>query len=144
MASESYPVILLVMDDESEHSHAVHILAKYHFSNSLIRLRRALDLARYFSDVDTSGNSSKLAPELVIFSPSETPVDQFCASVEFARSQIKETPLIVVAPSIDAEKMLAGFRLPLTYVIGRPMGFFKLLEAMQKLGMYWTVRRSPV
>ncbi|MEO7776410.1 MAG: hypothetical protein ABIY63_02690 [Fibrobacteria bacterium] len=134
---------MLVMDEESEHSHAVHILAKYRFSNSLIRLRRPLDLARYFSDADVPGISSKVAPELVVFSTSETSIDQFCSSVEFARSQIKETPLIVVAPSIDAEKTLAGFRLPLTYVIGRPLGFFKLLEAMQKLGMYWTVRRSP-
>jgi hypothetical protein len=51
--------------------------------------------------------------------------------------------LVVVAGTREEEEQIRALKHPNTYVLGKPLGFFKLLEAMQKLGMYWLVLRAP-
>lgn len=143
MPIETKPQILLVMDDDVDHSQAMHILTKYRFANSVLRLRRPLDLSRYLEDPGGPADGRRESPEMIIFSAGDADIGQFCSSAAFVRTLTREVPLIVVAHSVEAERALAGFKLAMTYVLGKPLGFFKLLEAMQKLGLYWTVRRTP-
>jgi hypothetical protein len=59
------------------------------------------------------------------------------------RGTLVQVPLVVVAGTREEEDQIRSRNFANTYIMGKPLGFFKLLEAMQKLGMFWLVLRSP-
>jgi hypothetical protein len=61
--------------------------------------------------------------------------------MESRRGPLAAIPLIIVAESHEEEDEIRRLNFPRTASISRPIGFFKLLEAMQKLGMRWIVLR---
>lgn len=142
MQSSEMPNILLVMDEDTDESHAVHILAKYHFANQLVKLRRGRDALRLFNQVNSAADSSRVeCPELIILSLEESQLIEVAQASR--RDRLSDVPLILVSASKEEEDSLRKLNLPRTYCLGKPLGFFKLLEAMQKLGMFWVVLRAP-
>lgn len=141
MPTNAPPDILLIMED-GEESHAVHLLGKYHFANSLVKMRRRDQAKQYFLQLNAGVERGEgRLPELVILSlPGADSAEVLGASRRGAMAQV---PLVVVADTRDEEERIRARNLPHTFVIGRPLGFFKLLEAMQKLGLFWIVLRSP-
>jgi DNA-binding response OmpR family regulator len=137
------PKILLVTDDVAEESHTAHILTKYHFTNFLIRLRTAKEALKYFSAFQSSEpNAKEDFPELIILSL-RTQSDEYRDLAEKSRQgPLKEVPLIIVTGDRTEEGSIRDLGLQRTFLISRPIGFFKLLEGMQKLGMFWVVLRS--
>lgn len=142
MQSSEMPNILLVMDEDTDESHAVHILAKYHFANQLVKLRRGRDALRFFAQVNATADPPKPErPELIILSLEEGQLIE--VAMASRKDRLSDVPLILVAASKEEEDSLRKLNLPRTYCLGKPLGFFKLLEAMQKLGMFWVVLKSP-
>jgi hypothetical protein len=141
MPSSAPPDILLVMED-GEEAHTVHVLAKYHFTNSLKKIRRCDEAKRHFNQLlaGIDGREGKL-PELIIVSMSGADLAEVLGASR--RGVLAQVPLVVVAGMREEEEQIRARNFPNTYVIGKPIGFFKLLEAMQKLGMFWVVLRSP-
>lgn len=141
MPLSSPPDILLVMED-GEEGHITHVLSKYHFANSLKKIRRCDEAKRYFTQVNAGidRGEGKL-PELLIVSMSGADLAEVLGASR--RGAMSQVPLVVVAGLREEEEQIRARAYPDTYVMGRPLGFFKLLEAMQKLGMYWIVLRSP-
>lgn len=135
------PDILLVMED-GEESHAVHVLGKYHFANSLKKIRRCDEAKRYFTQLNLGADrgDGKL-PELIIVSQTGADLAEVLGAAR--RGALAQVPLVVVAGNREEEEQVRARSHANTYVIGKPLGFFKLLEAMQKLGMFWLVLRSP-
>lgn len=135
------PDILLVMED-GEESHAVHVLGKYHFANSLKKIRRCDDAKRYFTQLNLAADRGEgKLPELIIVSQSGADLAEVLGAAR--RGALAQVPLVVVAGTRDEEEAIRARGHVNTYVMGKPLGFFKLLEALQKLGMFWIVLRSP-
>lgn len=136
------PKILLITDDSAEESHTTHILGKYQFTNSLIQLRRSGDAIKYLSAFQASeaGNPETL-PELIILGLRGPVQSNLTLLTESRRGPLAGIPLIVALDSREEEGEIRKLGLPLSACISRPIGFFKLLEAMQKLQMRWLVLR---
>jgi hypothetical protein len=135
------PTILLIMED-GEEANAIHILGKYHFANSVRKIRRADEAKAYFAQLNTGVNrgDGKL-PELIIVSMAP---GNLTAILGASRQGIAaQVPMVIMAGSREEEEAIRSKIPANTYVLGKPLGFFKLLEAMQKLGMFWMVLRSP-
>ena len=140
MTTPDKPTILLVTDDAAEESHSAHILAKYHFDNFLVKLRRAGDAIKYFAACNaTDRDDPQSQPELIIMGLRESARLNLAPIMESRRGNLLETPLIVIVDSREEEDEIRRLHLPNTASVSRPIGFFKLLEAMQKLEMRWIV-----
>jgi hypothetical protein len=141
MPLNTTPDILLIMED-GEESHAVHLLGKYHFANSLVRIRGRDQAKQYFMQLNAGiGSGQGRLPELIIVAQSGTALGEILGASR--RGAMAQVPLVVVADTREEEEQIRSQNLPNTFVMGKPLGFFKLLEAMQKLGMFWIVLRSP-
>lgn len=135
------PDILLVMED-GEEAHAVHVLNKYHFANTLKKIRRCDEAKRYFTQLNTGADRGEARlPELIIVSQTGADLAEVLGAAR--RGALAQVPLVVVAGSRDEEELIRTRSHPNTFVMSKPLGFFKLLEALQKLGMFWVVLRSP-
>lgn len=142
MASSEKPIILLITDDPSEESHTSHILGKYHFDNLLVKLRKPEETIEYFLACNAAAASgSEPLPELIIYSLRNSGKLNLSPIQEYRRGALGEIPLIVVVESQSEEEEAKRLRLPNTAFVSRPVGFFKLLEAMQKMEMRWIVLR---
>lgn len=136
------PIILLITDDAAEESHSAHILAKYHFDNFLVKLRKSTDAIKYFRVCASPEiGAAESLPELIILGLREGGRIQQAPIMESRRGSLVAIPLIVIAESREEEEEIRRLQLPNTTTVTRPIGFFKLLEAMQKLEMRWIVLR---
>jgi hypothetical protein len=127
------------MDDDGDEGHARHVLAKYHFSNSLQSVRQSKEALRLF-DAWKDASPGEV-PELIIMSLGHPA--QMEAALASRKGCLEQVPLVILSETREAEDAVRALSLPRTYCMGKPLGFFKLLEALQKLGMYWMVLRSP-
>jgi hypothetical protein len=67
MTDPHKPIILLITDDAAEESHTAHILAKYHFDNFLVKLRKPGDALKYFQACNApEAEGAEALPELII------------------------------------------------------------------------------
>lgn len=141
MSPPSPPAILLIMEDGEEAS-AVHILGKYHFANSLRKIRRADEAKAHLALLNAGADRGEARlPELIIVSM--TPANLPGILEAARRGALAQVPMVIVAGTREEEERIRSKSPANAYVIGKPLGFFKLLEAMQKLGMFWVVLRSP-
>jgi hypothetical protein len=141
MGAPDPPHILLVCDDAASEAQACRILGRYNFANPVVTLRRASEVLRYFSQFDMGGEGAPgTLPHMIILSMEA----DLQAKVALAsrKNRLAEVPLVVVAASRYEEEAIRGLSLPRTHCMGHPLGFFKLLEAMQKLDMFWLVLKS--
>jgi DNA-binding response OmpR family regulator len=127
------------MDDVVDEGHARHVLAKYHFSNSLQAVRQAKESLRLFEAWKDASQGE--IPELIIMSLGHPA--QLEAALASRKGSLEQVPLVILSETREAEDAVRALSLSRTYCMGKPLGFFKLLEAMQKLGMHWMVLRSP-
>jgi hypothetical protein len=143
MPASENPIILLVTDDASEESHTSHILGKYHFDNSLVKLRKSGETIKYLTACNAGGASgTPPLPELIIYSLRDSGRLNLSPVMESRRGALGSIPLIIVVESRDEEEEVRRFQLANMTCVSRPVGFFKLLEAMQKLEMRWIVLRA--
>lgn len=142
MINADKPIILLITDDMAEESHSSHILGKYRFDNFLVKLRRSADAIKYFMACNApDGGDAESLPELIILGLREGGRLNLTPIMESRRGIMAAVPLIVIVESRDEEEEIRRLQLPGTASVTRPIGFFKLLEAMQKLEMRWIVQR---
>jgi len=142
MTESDKPSILLITDDAAEESHVSHILAKYHFDNFLVKLRKPADAIKYFMACNAPRKEGlEPLPELIILSFQDIQRLNFSPILESRRGVLSAIPLIVAVGSREEEEVIGRMTLANTTCVTRPIGFFKLLEAMQKLGTRWIVLR---
>jgi hypothetical protein len=140
MEQNEGPRILLITDDGAEELHTSHILAKYHFTNRVVKIRKTADALAYFARCNAPDrNPAEPLPELIILSLWKSSGLNPGFANESRRGNLKGIPLVVVAESRQEEEEIKKLGLFRTACISRPIGFFKLLEALQKLHMRWIV-----
>lgn len=142
MTSNNQPAIMLVTDDPTEESHTAHILKKYHFTNQLIKVRSSGELSKLFGSLNTEpAKDPEDSPELIILNMSGQEGSNRVLGIESRMGSLKRVPLIIIASNREEEESIRKLNIPNSAYFSRPVGFFKLLEAMQKLGMRWIVLR---
>jgi DNA-binding response OmpR family regulator len=142
MPTNDTPTILLLTDDGAEESHTTHILGKYHFTNRLLKFHNAIEAIKFFSACNQPDrNPPEALPELIILSLRDSGRFNLSIAMESRRDRMGRIPLILVLDSREEEEGIRKLGLVNTAWITRPIGFFKLLEAMQKLNMGWIVLR---
>jgi hypothetical protein len=138
MERSRFPPVLLVADNASDEGQVIHILDKYHISNEVESRKTAesaLQLVRMLQAKDKEFRFSML-----LFSSSlDVQVALRKASELRQEPSLKESPLVYLADSREAEEEFRGRKLDNAFCVIKPLGFFKLLEALQKLGVYWIV-----
>jgi CheY-like chemotaxis protein len=140
MASDENPKILLITDESTDESNASHILGKYRFANSLVKLHGTRDALIYFTACNTPGKApAGPYPELILIGIRDMGPSGLALLRESRRGPLADVPLIVLVDSREKEAEFQRLDLPLSACVSRPIGFFKLLEAMQKLRMRWIV-----
>ncbi|MBW8888201.1 MAG: response regulator transcription factor [Fibrobacteres bacterium] len=134
------PEILLITDDAADESNVSHILGKYQFANSLVKLHGPAEALKYLAAREAPGKSlADPGPELILIGVREPGPSRLSWLKEWRRGPLAGVPLIFLVDSTEAEAEFRKLNLPLSICVTRPIGFFKLLEAMQKLRMRWVV-----
>lgn len=140
MALDDNPKILLITDESTDESNASHILGKYRFANSLVKLHGSRDALMYFAACNAPGRAvAEPFPELILVGIRDMGPSGLALLRESRRGPLADIPLIVLVDSREREVEFQKLDLPLSACVSRPIGFFKLLEAMQKLRMRWIV-----
>lgn len=142
MSLSNQPKIMLITDDPIEESHTVHILTKYHFTNFLIKVRKSSEASRYFGSFEKAPDADQEnSPELIILNMNGPEGSNRVLGIESRMGSLRHIPLIIIASTREEEESIRKLNIPNCASFNRPVGFFKLLEAMQKLGMRWIVLR---
>ncbi|MEO6094361.1 MAG: hypothetical protein ABIW76_01320 [Fibrobacteria bacterium] len=136
------PTILLITDNGAEESHTTHILAKYHFTNNVSSFNNPRDAIKFFATCTSAEkNPPEPLPEIIILSLRDSGRLNLSMAIESRRGRLEAIPMILVVETREEEDEIRKLNLPNTAWITRPIGFFKLLEGMQKLKMRWIVLR---
>lgn len=142
---KSQPTILLVEDDTNDEALALRILAKYHIWNEVVVARDGSDAWNYIAGTGPyEGRSASDDLQLVLINWNIAAI----GATELihrmrATPSARHIPAVIMIQTKDEEDLIRGHNLDLTYPIAKPLGFFKLLEALQKLGVYWIVLSRP-
>lgn len=140
MTASDNPTILLITDDSADESNVSHILGKYQFANALVKLHGSAEARRYIAAVQKpKQGSADPWPELILIGARDLGPSVAALLKECRRGALADVPLIFLVDSQEAEMGFRSLNLPQSICVSRPIGFFKLLEAMQKLQMRWMV-----
>lgn len=123
-------------DDEAQ---TMRVLSKYHIWNDVVCVRSGAEALRYLQ------GSGAQVPEVVLMAAALPDMSGTSLVQEMRKSpSLAEVPVVMLANTKQEEEVLRGENLPGSYAITKPVGFFKILEALQKIGVYWVVyRRQP-
>lgn len=131
--------ILLLLDNETDEATAMHILNKYNFANRVETLRNFSKARAYAASFSGSRDPGEI-PEMILLFHSSSPQRQMdLARKARENPELRNIPLVVVVDSPETEKEYRAANLPRTHCVRQPLGFFKLLEALQKLEMRWLI-----
>ncbi len=140
MPTSYNPKILLITDDSADESNVSHILGKYQFANSLVKLHGSAEAREYLAAArEPKKGSADPWPELILIGARDMGPSVAALLKECRHGSLADIPLIFLVDSPEAEMGFRNLNLPLSICVSRPIGFFKLLEAMQKLQMRWMV-----
>lgn len=139
------PVILMVEDDGNDEALALRVLTKYRIWNQVEVARDGAEAWDYLSGTGKyAGRDPRQVPQLILLD-STLPKLGAVELVHRIRSTptFRRIPLVILTPTKEEEDTIRRQNLEGTFPISKPFGFFKLLEALQKLGVYWIVLSEP-
>lgn len=140
-----HPTILLADEDAGDEALALRVLTKYHIWNEVAVVRNGTDAWEYLSATGKYvGREPGKIPQVVLLGSNLSRI----GAVELVRRMralpaTRRIPVVLLASSKEEEDALRAQGLEHTMPISKPLGFFKLLEALQKLGVYWLVLSEP-
>jgi hypothetical protein len=138
MEKGRFPPVLLIADTASDEDQAIHILDKYHISNEVESRKTAESAIQSVRALQAKDKEFRFS--MLLFSSSQdTQVALRKVADLRLEPSLKESPLVFLADSKEAEQEFRERKLDNAFCVIKPLGFFKLLEALQKLGVYWIV-----
>jgi hypothetical protein len=138
MERSRFPPVLLIADTASDVDQVTHILGKYHISNEVESRKTAESAIQWVRSLQAVDKELRFS--MLLFSSSlDTQVAIRKAAELRQEPSLKESPLVFLADSREAEEEFRASKPDNAFCVIKPLGFFKLLEALQKLGVYWIV-----
>lgn len=152
------PGILLIEDDFDDASLTLRILKKYRIANAVENVRdpeEAFRLLRYGQiahqeDREASetgmapGRPSqiqgKFRPELILIGYAQPRMPAMEIAIRLRGfPEMEQVPLIICCGAPEEENLVKQWGMRRVVSLSKPVGFFKLLECIQKLEMHWHV-----
>jgi CheY-like chemotaxis protein len=156
-----HPGILIIEDDYDDASLTLRILKKYRIANYVESVRdpeegfRLLRYGRSYSKEegaaagpDTAGNRSgkipeKFRPELILIGYAQPRMPAMEVAIRLRDfPEMDQVPLIICCGTQEEENLVKQWGMRRVVSMSKPVGFFKLLECIQKLEMHWQVYGS--
>ncbi len=139
------PYILLAEDDSNDEALVLRVLTKYRIWNEVVVTRDGAKAWDFIAGSgEFAGRDPRHLPQLILLDSTLPEV----GAVELvhrirATPSLRRIPLVIMASTKEEEDMIRRQNVDGTFPISKPFGFFKLLEALQKLGLYWIVLSEP-
>lgn len=134
MAEPTQPGILLIADDYDEATQAERVLRKYRISNRVERARDCDEAMKLLK----AGFSADLQLALLDHSAPGMPALEAIVRMR-GLPGLEEMPVIVFCGNPEEERAVKGWNMKRVAGMSKPVGFFKLLECIQRLEMHWFV-----
>ncbi len=140
-----HAALLLVEDDANDEALALRVLTKYHIWNEVAVVRNGSDAWEYISATGKYQGRDPVKTPQVVLLDSTLPGLGAVEVVHRMRAlaSTRRIPVVLLTSSKDEEDTVRALKLDAIAPISKPFGFFKLLEALQKLGVYWVVLSDP-
>ena len=140
------PYVLLIEHIAEDEALAQRILKKYRIANHVVWIRDGEEtvhtLRAWMGSPKAGGPSEgrRAAPQMVLlsFSQPRTPALEIARQIR-ALPGMGNIPIAFCCRNPEEEKAARESGLARTCPLSKPMGFFKLLECIQKMEMHWLV-----
>lgn|GEM_PF-3163827 len=152
------PGILLIEDDYDDAGLTLRILKKYRIANSVENVRdpeEAFRLLRYGQSAQPGDGSStgaepaggkpramqgQFRPELILIGYGQPRMPSMEIAIRIRSfPEMDQVPLIICCGAPEEETLVKQWGMRRVVSLSKPVGFFKLLECIQKLEMHWHV-----
>lgn len=136
------PYVLLVEHVVEDEALAQRVLKKYHIANHVEWIKDGEEALRTMREWLAPGSQAgrRGIPQLVLLSASQTrlPALEVVRRLR-ALPGMEGVPVALCCDRPEDEKAARESGLPRLCPLSKPIGFFKLLECIQKMDMHWFV-----
>lgn len=136
------PFILLIENDYDDAALAMRVLKKYRIANGLQTVRdaeAALQRLQEFLEKKPGAILTDL-PEVVLLDFNQPRMHPKEAAERLrGLPGLDQVPIILTCKSPEDERQVKQWGLPRLIGMSKPIGFFKLLEGIQKTEMHWLI-----
>jgi hypothetical protein len=131
------PFVLLVCEKDCDQSQIHHVFKKYHIDNAIHEVEYLRVMTGY---LNRKKEAFPEPPEFMIVSikPGASKLISLLHELT-GKDLFSEIPIIVMVETMEECDSVNALGLKKAFCMMRPMGYFKLLEALQKLEMHWLV-----
>ncbi|MGV3773922.1 MAG: hypothetical protein ACO1QB_13550 [Verrucomicrobiales bacterium] len=135
-------MILLVENNPRDEAWTQALLSKNRITNHVYSVQDGEAALQYLSPAQ-NGDRKHPIPEFIIVASTiqKVEITEFIKLVRSA-SHTSDVPIIVLCSTREDLDRLARFESHRIFPMLKPLGFYKLIEGLHKLGMYWTIGNS--
>lgn len=136
---------LLVESEPEDESLTLWVLNKYRIWNEVVLTHSAEEALEYLHGSGRYKNrDARDKPQFIVASQHLPKMSGIDLALQLrANSATKNIPLLLLINNPEEESPIRRQNIPQVLCLLKPFGFFKMLEALQKLGLYWIVMSEP-
>ena len=136
--------ILLVEDDPYDVELTLSALAENHLANEVVVVRDGAEALDYL--YRRGAYESRVAGNpVVMLLDLKLPKVDGLEVLEHVKSNpdLKTTPVVMLTSSREEQDLAKSYNLGTNAYVVKPVGFSDFVEAIRKLGLFWTVVNQP-
>ena len=136
--------ILLVEDDPYDVELTLSALAENHLANEVVVVRDGAEALDYL--YRRGAYESRVAGHpVVMLLDLKLPKVDGLEVLEHVKSNpdLKTTPVVMLTSSREEQDLARSYNLGTNAYVVKPVGFSDFVEAIRKLGLFWTVVNQP-
>ncbi|MDQ3833806.1 MAG: response regulator [Actinomycetota bacterium] len=136
--------ILLVEDDPYDVELTLSALAENHLANEVVVVRDGAEALDYL--YRRGAYESRVAGHpVVMLLDLKLPKVDGLEVLEHVKSNpdLKTTPVVMLTSSREEQDLAKSYNLGTNAYVVKPVGFSDFVEAIRKLGLFWTVVNQP-
>ena len=136
--------ILLVEDDPYDVELTLSALAENHLTNEVVVVRDGVEALDYL--YRRGAYESRVAGNpVVMLLDLKLPKVDGLEVLEHVKSNpdLKTTPVVMLTSSREEQDLAKSYNLGTNAYVVKPVGFSDFVEAIRKLGLFWTVVNQP-
>jgi two-component system response regulator len=136
--------IVLAEDSLRDAELIIEALKEYHFLNSVVHVRDGLELLDYLHRKGDYASRATGEPELILLDLKMPKMDGKEALRQIkSNPQFKRIPVVMMTSSREKTDLADAYDLGANAYVVKPLEFHDFVEAIRKLGSFWTVVNQP-
>lgn len=136
-------MILLVENNTKDEAWTKVLLSKNRITNDIHSVQDG-EAALQFLSPSLNGERKLAIPDFIIAASTiqKVEITEFIKLVRSA-SHTSDVPIVVLCSSREDLDRLSRTDWHRVFPMLKPLGFYKLIEGLHKLGMFWTIQNTP-